>query len=303
MTDIALPLVPVTHTMPDWIRPQLEAAFALCPVDEQSPVPPGVGVLLTHGPSPVSNALLDRMPDLKLIVTVGSGTEGIDVAYAASRGIVVSNSASATADDVADHAITLMLALNVRLPAMHAAIVADAWPDKPVHRSLAEQKIGIVGLGGIGQGVAARLAAFGPEMRWTGPHPRPVALPYVADLGELADWADILLISARADSSNIGLIDAALLDRLGPEGLLVNVSRGSIVDEPALIAALRAGRLGGAALDVFAPEPTSGARWQGVPNIVLTPHIGGLATGTRRRITERVIRVIRGFVEGGVVPV
>ena len=137
-------------------------------------------------------------------------------------------------------------------------------------------KLGIVGMGSIGVAVAERAQAMRMQVSWWGPREKP-ALPWprTASLEALAHESDILLVAARADESNRGMISAAILEALGPEGLLVNVARGQLVDEAALIAALISRRLGGAAIDVYDPEPTDPARWVDVPNVVLTPHIGG----------------------------
>jgi phosphoglycerate dehydrogenase-like enzyme len=124
------------------------------------------------------------------------------------------------------------------------------------------------------------------ETRWWGPRDKAAAWPRMASVADLARWAEVLLVACKADESNRGLIDAAVLRALGPEGLLVNVARGQLVDEPALIAALKAGTLGGAALDVFEVEPTDPARWDDVPNTLLTPHTGGATTNAVPGLTR-----------------
>jgi lactate dehydrogenase-like 2-hydroxyacid dehydrogenase len=137
-------------------------------------------------------------------------------------------------------------------------------------------RLGIVGMGAIGVAIAERAAAMKMRISWWGPRDKPgLPWPRASTLDALAGDSDILVVAARADESNRGLIAAAILDRLGPDGLLVNVARGQLVDETALIRALKEGRLGGAALDVFDPEPTDPARWADVPSVVLTPHTGG----------------------------
>jgi lactate dehydrogenase-like 2-hydroxyacid dehydrogenase len=173
------------------------------------------------------------------------------------------------------------------------------WPRPAFRRSLRELNVGVVGLGAIGRAVARRLAPFGCELRWTGPRFRETPYRYVAGLGELAEWADLLIVAARADASNERLIDAEILRKLGPDGLLVNVSRGGIIDEDALIAALNSHGLGGAALDVFRSEPTPPECWRDVPNTVLTPHVGGFASGVRREIRALLAANVRAFFGGG----
>jgi hydroxypyruvate reductase len=158
--------------------------------------------------------------------------------------------------------------------------------------------VGIVGYGAIGAAVARRLEPLVAVIRWNGPRSKHTPFEYVADLRVLARQSDILVVAARADSSNIALIGPAIIEALGPERSLVNVSRGSIVDEDALIAALKNGRLGGAALDVFHTEPTPGERWRDVPNTVLTPHMGGYATGVQRKIQQLLTFNLTAFFAG-----
>ncbi|MFT3967524.1 MAG: NAD(P)-dependent oxidoreductase [Sphingobium sp.] len=283
--------------LPDWIVDYIKDDFLI--VGEGSDTTQAEAMLVT-GTHPIDAALLAGFPALKYICCLGSGYEGVDARHAGQSGIVVSNSARVTDEDVADHLVGLFLALCCRIPWHDEAIRAGNWA-KPMRRSIRELKVGIFGLGAIGQATASRLAPFGPEIRWTGPRQKPAGYPFVQSLADLASWADALFVCARADDTNIGLIDGAIFDRLGPEGVVLNVSRGSILDEDALIDALRAGRLGGAALDVFQEEPTPAARWQNVPNIILSPHVGGYATGVRRGIQQLVHRNLTAFFAGAAV--
>ena len=291
-------LVLLTHVLPQWIGPEIEHVFDLRQVESDGEACRRARVLVTPGPAPVNAGLLDRLPALQYIAAIGSGIEGIDTADTARRGIVVSNSAAATAEDVADHALGLTLALHLRIPAFDQRVRLGQWLEKTMRRSLCDMHAGIVGLGAIGAAVARRLAPLVRTIRWNGPRIKDTAYEYVADLVTLARQTDILVIAARADSSNIGLIGPAIIEALGPNGLLVNVSRGSIVDEDALIAALKDGRLGGAALDVFRTEPTPAERWRDVPNTVLTPHIGGYATGVQRNIQQLLMANLKAFFAG-----
>jgi len=141
--------------------------------------------------------------------------------------------------------------------------------------SLRHQKLGIVGLGAIGQAIARRADAFGMEVSWWGPNAKDVKWPRAESLLELANRSDILVVASRADDNNRHMINADVMKAIGPHGLLVNVSRGQLIDETALIASLTNGSLGAAALDVFEVEPTPSEQWADVPNLVLTPHTGG----------------------------
>lgn len=290
------PLVVTPYPLPDWAAP-LAAAFDVQPFASGCDVCASARAMLTSGPQPVGREIIDRLPGLEYICCLGSGYEGVDAAYAATRGITVSNSAVVTAEDVADQLLAITLALCCQIPALDRAVRAGQWR-QPVRTSLAERKVGIVGMGAIGLAAARRFAALGCEIRWTGPRPKDLPYAYHADLPDLADWADVLLIAARADAGNRGLVGREVLDRLGPTGIVANVSRGTILDEDALIAALCSGRLGGAALDVFAQEPTPGERWRDVPNTVLSPHVGGFTTGVRRGILDLATANLRAFFAG-----
>ena len=171
--------------------------------------------------------------------------------------------------------------------------------EKTITGSLTGQRLGIVGLGAIGEGIARRAEAFGLTVSWWGPNEKPDAKwPRVASLVELAKDSDILVVAARADGSNEGLISREVIEALGPQGLLVNVARGQLVDEDALIAALKEGRLGMAALDVFATEPTAAARWADVPNTVLTPHTAGATTAALPKMVALTLANLRRFFAG-----
>jgi lactate dehydrogenase-like 2-hydroxyacid dehydrogenase len=295
---VTTPLVVLPYPLPDWAIADVGDEFDLHLFEPGCAVCRSAQDMLTSGPQLVDRELIDELPALKYICCLGSGIEGVDVEYATRKGIALSNSAIVTAEDVADQMLAITLALCCQVPMLDEAVRDGEWP-KPIRTSLRDRKGGIVGLGSIGRAVARRVAAFGPEIRWTGPHRKDTPFPYCPDLLELADWADILLVTARADSSNLGLINGPVFDRLGPTGIVANVSRGTIMDEDALIDALKAGRLGGTALDVFESEPTPASRWEGVPNTVLSPHVGGFTTGVRRGIQQLVLSNLRAFFSGG----
>ena len=218
------------------------------------------------------------MPALKLIAVFTSGYDGVDVAWARGRGLEVTHAPGVNHEDVADHAVGLILASRRRIVDGDRTVRGGGW--SAVHKmltpSLKGQKLGLMGLGRIGEAVAERMAVMGLEIAWWGPRPKPQARwPRMAGLLELAAWADILVVASRADEANRGLVSAEVMAALGPRGLLVNVARGQLVDEDALIAALTSGALGAAALDVYAQEPTPAGRWADAPNTVLTPHTAG----------------------------
>jgi len=261
--------------------------------------------LVAAGEYRLAPELIDAMPRLGLIACFTVGYDGIDVAWAHARGIAVSHANHANDDDVADHAIGLIIAHRRRIVDGDRVLRSDGWTSqaKTVTRSLGGQIIGIVGLGSIGIAVARRAEALRMQVRWWGPRPKPdAAWPCAESLVALAGASDVLLVAARAHHGNEKLISTDIIDALGPDGLLVNVARGQLIDEEALIAALREGRLGGAALDVFAAEPAPAARWAGVPNTVLTPHTAGSTDMAIARMTEMLFANLAAFFAGEPLP-
>lgn len=254
-------------------------------------------VIGSHG---LPRDVFDAASHLELIAAFGAGYDGVDLAALKARGIALTNCPAINHEDVADVAMGLLISVARDIAKGDALTRAGKWREGLVWpRSLKGRKLGIVGMGAIGQAIAVRAAAFGLEIRYTGPRAKAEA-PYSfeSDLMALAAWADILAVAVRADASTEKLIDARVIDALGAEGILVNVSRGSVVDEDALITALKARALYGAGLDVFEEEPTPGERWADVPNVTLTPHIAG---GTRdsiiasgRMVAENLRRFFAG---------
>lgn len=251
-------------------------------------------------------SFVERLPNLGLIARIGSGYEAVDVPHARAHGVEVTNTPGVNAEDVADHAVALLLASVRGVVDGHLRLIEGRWTPAdrgPVRSSLKGLKVGVVGLGDIGRAVADRMIAFRSEVRWWGPRPKPDAAYARTDsLMALADWADALVVCARADASNEKLIDGAVLEALGRHGVVVNISRGSIIDEDTLIARLRDGRLGGAALDVFETEPTPAERWRDVSNLVATPHIGGNTRGAIPAMVGLALENVRAFLEGRPLP-
>lgn len=239
-----------------------------------------IRALVVAGEFPLDKHLIEALPRLQLIACFTSGYDGIDVDWCRARGLPVTHAPGVNHEDVADHAMGLILAARRQIASGDRALRAGGWTkdSKTITASLNGQRVGIVGLGSIGEALARRAEAFRMSVRWWGPRDKAAPWPRAASLVELAKDSDILVVACRADEDNRGLISARVIEALGPQGLLVNVARGQVVDEAALIAALKDGRLGQAALDVFEEEPTDPARWADVPNTVLTPHTGGATT-------------------------
>ncbi|HYC75835.1 2-hydroxyacid dehydrogenase [Brevundimonas sp.] len=239
-----------------------------------------IRALVVAGEFPLDKHLIESLPNLQLIACFTSGYDRIDVEWCRARGLAVTHAPGVNHEDVADHAIGLILAARRQIAAGDRGLRAGEWTvdSKMITPSLNGQRIGIVGLGSIGEAVARRAEVLRMAVRWWGPREKTAAWPRAESLLELARESDILVVACKADDGNVGLISREIMEALGPGGLLVNVARGQLVDEAALIAALRDGRLGQAALDVFEDEPTDASRWADVPNTVLTPHTGGATT-------------------------
>ena len=271
-----------------WEGPPLEAVGA-------------IEALVVAGEFPVDKALAESLPRLGLIACFTTGYDGVDVAWARARRIQVSHSPGVNHEDVADHAFGLIIGAWRRIAAGDRALRAGAWKpaEKMVTPSLGGRRLGIVGLGDIGAAIARRAEVFGLEISWWGPRLKPEApWPRAETLLTLARRSDILVVAARASPESVGLISRAVIDALGPEGLLVNVSRGQVVDEAALIDALKEGRLGMAALDVFQTEPTPPERWTDVPHTLLTPHTAGATAAAVPKMIALTRENLRRFFAG-----
>ncbi len=259
-----------------------------------------IGALVVAGEFPLDKALIETLPNLRLIACFTSGHDGIDVPWCRARGLPVTHAPGVNHEDVADHALGLIIAARRQIAVGDRALRAGGWTvdSKMITPSLKDQRLGIVGLGLIGEAVARRGAVMRMAVRWWGPRDKESPWPRAASLIELARDSDILVVACKADESNRGLISREVIEALGPQGLLVNVARGRLVDEDALIAALKDGRLGQAALDVFEDEPTGAARWADVPNTVLTPHTGGATTEAVQGMLMLLTRNLRAAFAG-----
>jgi len=243
---------------------------------------------------------LDRLPNLRLVAVPGAGYENIDVAEARKRGVTVANAGDRHSGDVADHAVALALAAVHRLPEMQACVRDGAWAEgaSPARRrALSAQRFGIVGLGNIGTAIAERLQPFGGEIAWWGRSAKPAPWPRRESLGALAQWCTVLIVATRGDAA--GLIDARIIEAVGPEGLIVNIARGRVIDEDALVSALKEGRLGQAALDVFQTEPTPAERWRDLANVIVTPHVAGVSDVALASLREAAIQNLSSVLDGG----
>lgn len=243
---------------------------------------------------------LATLPNLRLVACVSAGYDGVDVDWCRANGIEVTHAKGVNAEDVADHAIGLMIAGWRNIALGDRSLRAGRWREGVGSRpSLKGRRVGVVGLGHIGVAIAERCAAFGMEVRWWGPNPKPQAKwERAGSLLALAQWCDILMIASAANAGNRHMIDQAVIEAVGPRGMIVNVGRGSIIDEDALIAALKDKRLGRAGLDVFEDEPTPAERWADVPGTVLTPHVAGGTVESLPAMVSQAIENIRRHLAG-----
>ncbi|HJV59685.1 MAG TPA: 2-hydroxyacid dehydrogenase [Albitalea sp.] len=236
-----------------------------------------VRAVLTNGTTGLGAAEIDAMPRLTLACALGAGFENIDIVHARARGVALANGAGTNDDCVADHAFALLLAAVRAIPQFDRACRDGVWRDAlPMQPKLAGKRLGILGLGTIGRQVARRAQGFDMEIGYHNRSPVPgLAHRYAEDARSLAEWSDMLVVAVPGGAGTRHLVDAVVIDALGPRGYLVNVARGSVVDTIALARALREGRIAGAALDVYESEPRPPGELLGLPNVVLTPHVAG----------------------------
>lgn len=252
-------------------------------------VAPKIRAIAASGESKVGAELIAQLPALEVISVMGVGYDGIDVAAAKAQGVVVTHTPDVLNDDVADLAIALMLAWSRQIARADRFVRAGEWAKGPLPlgRKMSGARLGIVGMGRIGQAIAQRAAAFGMRIAYTARSAKP-ALPYAyfPSAAALAAQSDFLVLITPGGAGTRKLVDAQVLEALGPTGCVVNVARGSVIDEAALVAALQAGTLGGAALDVFESEPNVPQALREMDQVVLTPHIGSATAQTRRAMAQ-----------------
>jgi len=262
----------------------------------------GIAVYALHGcPAP----LIEALPRLEIIACMGVGVDAIDVACARSRGIAVTNTPDVVTEDTADLALALLLAVERRLAEGDRFVRRGDWPkgDLRLGRKATGRKLGILGLGRIGRAVARRAEGFAMEIAYSGPRPKPDApYRYLADPVELASWCDILIVACPGGAATRHLVNRAVLEALGERGTIVNIARGSVVDEAALVAALQSGTIGAAGLDVFAHEPRVPPELMEMDNVVLTPHIGSATRETRQAMGDLMVENLLAHFAGRPLP-
>ena len=271
------------------------------PADQLS----GIRAMITAGGTPLRGDMMDKLPSLGAIVCYGTGYDGVDLEAAAQRKIAVGHSPGANASSVADIAVILMLTATRRLLVADNYVRSGDWgaaKPSPMMRPQAGmpgRKIGVYGMGEIGRKIAARVAAFEAEVGYfSRSRHDDVPYRYFPSLEALAEWCSVLMIAVRAGADTHHIVNADILKKLGEGGHVVNIARGSVIDQDALVKALADKTIAGAGLDVYAKEPHAPDALTAFPNVVLTPHIGGHTLESHTAMQDCVIANLEAFFAG-----
>lgn len=303
MTDTDRPAVLLTGpVMESVVERQLAARFALVGLaDLATADAASIAAIATRGAVPVDEALMARLPALRIVANFGVGYDTVDAAAAAARGVVVTNTPDVLDDEVADLTLGLLLATVREIPRADRFVRAGAWKKGafPLGPTLRGRRVGLVGMGRIGRAIARRLEGFGVEIAYhTRTERTDVPWPWFGRLVDLARAADILVVIVPGGAQTRNLVNAEVLAALGAEGILINVARGTVVDEPALVAALQDGTILAAGLDVFAREPEVPEALLQLDNVVLLPHVGSATHHTRGAMGQLVVDNLVSFLDG-----
>ncbi len=253
--------------------------------------------ILVRSNTTVPIQLIEQIPSIKLIATCGVGYDNLPIDYLKKQGIKATNTPGVLNDAVCELAIGMLFSLLRRIHDADQFVRNGEWSKRvfPITTNLSGKKIGIAGMGRIGQDLAKRLHPFGVQISYTGPSKKNVPYQFVSTVKELAEQVDVLLLACPASPETEKMINAEVLRALGPKGYLVNIARGSVVDEAALIIALQQKLIAGAALDVFENEPNPASVLLTLDNVLLTPHIGSATIETRQAMTNLSIDNLEAF--------
>ncbi|WP_134678677.1 2-hydroxyacid dehydrogenase [Paracoccus ravus] len=262
-----------------------------------------VTALAYKGHHALDGAVMDLLPGLKLIANFGVGYDAINIADASARGITVTNTPNVLNDDVADLAVALLVMEQRKLTASEQWMRDGRWPTEgayPLARKMSGRKVGVLGMGRIGREIADRLAAFKCEIHYQSRSRKdaPDGWTYHADPVALAGAVDDLVIAVVGGPETVGFVSAEVIEALGPDGIIVNIARGTVIDEPALLDALESGRLRGAGLDVFLNEPDIDPRFLALPNVTVLPHVGSATAETRAAMGDLQRQNIHAHLQG-----
>ncbi len=284
----------------------LDAAYTLHRLDRAddpkallADVSDQITAVVTTGGKGLDAEMIRQLPNLQIVASSGVGYDTIDIAACTERGIVVTNTPDVLTDDVADTAIMLLLAARRQLVQADRYVRSGEWGRNgpyPLLSAMRGKRLGIVGLGRIGQAIAARAAPMGCEIAYTGRTKKPeIAYSFEPDLKSLAHWSDILVVATSGGAGTQGLIGADIISALGPKGTLINIARGSVVNEKAMIAVLSSGDLGSAGLDVYCNEPDIDPQFRQLKNTVLYPHHASGTIETRNAMAQLVVDNLAAF--------
>lgn len=275
------------------IPPELRERLAQCyTLIEERPTEadsrPGMEVAVTTSMAGIDRSVMEALPDLRLVACNGTGLDKIDTEAARDRAITIRHTPDAVTDDTADSAIGLIYATLRRIAEADRFVRAGGWRKGRMTpaRRVFSRHIGILGLGRIGRTIAQRAAALGMEVSYTGPNPKDVPYTYIEDIADLAGRVEVLVLSCPASAATLGIVDAGVLQALGPGGYLINVSRGNVVQQDALLLALESGTIRAAGLDVFENEPDIDPRFFALENVVLQPHYAAVTYETRHAMAD-----------------
>lgn len=292
--------------LPDTLTQRLEQQFQMvdysqATVDERRRLAAEARVLVVNGESVVSEAFLAEFPQLALIADFGVGYDGIDVAAAQRRGIQVCNTPEVLTEDVADMAMGLLLATSRQIVGAQRFIEQGGWLNGgyPWTKKVSGGRLGIIGMGRIGQAIAQRASAFNMTIAYNDYRQLPASpWGFYPSIVELAAASDFLMVCVNGGEKTRSLVNAPVMAALGREGIVINIARGTVVDEADLIEALDDGIIGGAGLDVFSDEPRVPAALFNRPNVVITPHMSSATHATRRAMSDLVFDNIAAFMAG-----
>ena len=267
-------------------------------LDPKAPPPAGqFEAILLRSNTKLPEALIKQIPSIRMVSTCGVGYDNLPLAYLKEHGIKASNTPGVLNDAVCELAIGMMLGLLRRIPESEAFVKSGEWSKAPfkLATTLAGKNVGIVGMGRIGQDLAKRLEPFKVEIAYSGPSPKQVPYTYYQNILDLAKNSDVLFLACPATPDTDKIVNTQVLDAMGPTAFLINIARGSVVDEDALLYALQHKKIAGAALDVFENEPNPNKDFLRLDNVLLTPHIGSATTETRIAMTNLAVDNLEAF--------
>ncbi|MBU3620507.1 2-hydroxyacid dehydrogenase [Polynucleobacter sp. CS-Odin-A6] len=297
-------MIPVNSVLqvgqfPDIMQMEIDKRLSATKMPDPKSKPPegSFTAIITRSNTQIPQGLLEQLPSVGLVATCGVGYDNLPLDYLKASGIKASNTPGVLNDAVCELAIGMLFSLVRRIPEAHAFVQNKAWSKGlfTVTSTLAGKRVGIAGMGRIGQDLAKRLEPFKVKIAYTGPSPKALTYDYYPDLKSLANASDVLILACPATPETDKMVNAEVLDALGSSGYLLNIARGSVVDEGALLVALQQKKIAGAALDVFENEPNPNPGFLILDNVLLTPHIGSATTETRQLMTNLAIDNLEAF--------